>query len=152
MELRDIVKDPVIVSEDATFVDALSTMVKNQTNSLLVINSDGELSGEVSVSDLLDAIVPEYLDGDSIAANFATEEMFEDAVKNASLKPVSDFMSVDVDPVNVDDKLMAVAATAIARRQARIPVVDHDNRPIGIISRRGLKHILAKFLGITDSA
>jgi CBS domain-containing protein len=61
-------------------------------------------------------------------------------------------MSVDIDPVHIDDGLMTVAATAIARRQARIPVIDHDNRPIGIISRRGLKHILAKFLGISDSA
>lgn len=152
MEVKDIVKEPIIVSEDTTFVDALTKMVKEQTNSLLVINEDGELSGEVSVSDLLDAIVPEYLDGDSIAAEFATEEMFEEAVKSASLKPVSEFMSVDIDPVRVDDGLMAIAAIAISRGQARIPVVDQDNRPIGIVSRRGLKHILATYLSIADSA
>ena len=152
MELKDIIKEPVIVSEDTSFEEALRTMVNEQTNSLLVINSDGELSGEVTVSDLLDAIVPEYLDGDSIAADFATEEMFEEAVKDAAGKPVREFMSVDTDPVHVDDGLMAVAATAIARQQARIPVVDHDNRPIGVISRRGLKHIIAKYLNIADSA
>lgn len=152
MELRDIVKEATIVSEDASFKDALSAMVREQTNSLLVINSDGELSGEISVSDLLDAIVPEYLDGDSIAANFATEEMFEEAVQAASEKLVSEFMSIDFDPVHVDDGLMTVAATAIAHQRARIPVVDHDNRPIGMVSRRGLKHILARFLNIADSA
>lgn len=151
MELKDIIKEAVIVSEDTSFNDALKAMVNQQTNSLLVINSDGELSGEVSVSDLLDAIVPEYLDGDSIAADFATEEMFEEAVKAASQKLVSEFMSVDLDPVKTDDGLMAVAAIAIARGQARIPVVDNENRPIGVISRRGLKHILAQFLNITDS-
>ena len=152
MELKDITKEAVIVSEEATFKEAIATMVKQQTNSLLVINSDGELSGEVSVSDLLDAIVPEYLDGDSIAANFATEEMFEEAVKTAQDKPVSEFMSVGLEPIQADDGLMTVAANAIARQQARIPVVDHDNRPIGIVSRRGLKQILAKFLNIADSA
>jgi CBS domain-containing protein len=152
MELKDLTKEAIVISESATFEEALSSMVKNQTNSLLVIDEEGVLSGEVGVSDLLDAIVPEYLDGDSIAANFATEDMFKEAVKNASLKSVSDFMSVDFDPIHVDDGLMSVAATAIAHQRARIPVVDHDNRPIGVISRRGLKHILAKFLNIPDSA
>lgn len=152
MELKDITKEAVIVQEDTTFREAIQTMVKQQTNSLLVINDEGELSGEVSVSDLLDAIVPEYLDGDSIAANFATEEMFEEAVLAAQDKPVSEFMSVGLEPIHGDDGLMAVAANAIARQQARIPIVDHDNRPIGIISRRGLKQILAKFLNIKDTA
>lgn len=152
MELRDIIKETPLIGEDATFTEVLKTMVREQTNSLLVINSDGELSGEVGVPDLLDAIVPEYLDGDSIAAEFATEEMFEEAVRATSEKPVREFMSVEVDPIQADDSLMTVAATAIAHQRARIPVVDHDNRPIGMVSRRGLKHILAKFLNITDSA
>ena len=52
----------------------------------------------------------------------------------------------------MDDGLMAVAAVAIAQQKARIPVVDVDNRPVGIISRRGLKHLIAQFLNITDSA
>lgn len=127
-------------------------MVKEQTNSLLVINEQGQLVGEVSVTDILDAVVPEYLDGDSIAANFATEEMFGEAVRNAEDRPVSEFMSTDFDSVNLDDGLMTVAATAIAHQRARIPVVDEDNCPIGIVSRRGLKHIIALYLGIEDTA
>lgn len=152
MELKDITKEAVLISEDATFNEALRAMVQSQTNSLLVVNGDGVLTGEISVSDLLDAIVPEYLDGDSIAAHFATEEMFEEAVRDAAEKPVSEFMAMDVEPVHVSDGLMAVAANAIAHQNARIPVVDDDNRPVGVVSRRGLKHILAQFLGIKDSA
>lgn len=152
MEIRDLTKEAVLISEEATFKDAIERMIRKQTNSLIVTNAAGELSGEVKVSDLLDAIVPEYLDGDSIAANFATEEMFERAVDDAANKLVKDFMTVDVVPVRVDDSLMAIAATAIAHQTAHIPVVDHDNKPIGVISRRGLKHILAKYLNIADSA
>lgn len=152
MEIRDLTKDAVIISEEATFREAIELMIRKQTNSLIVTNATGELSGEVKVSDLLDAIVPEYLDGDSIAANFATEEMFETAVDDAAEKQVKDFMTIDVVPVRVDDSLMAIAATAIAHQTAHIPVVDHDNKPIGVISRRGLKHILAKYLNIADSA
>lgn len=152
MEVKDIIKEAVTIAETASFKDAVSAMITGQTNSLLVINADGKLVGEVSVSDLLDAIVPEYLDGDSIAAHFATADMFKESVKDATDQQVQYFMSKDIDPVEMTDGLMAVAATAIARHQARVPVVDQEGRPVGIISRRGLKHIIADTLGIADSA
>ncbi len=152
MEVKDIVKKAVIVSETTSFKEALAKMVHQQTNTLLVVNDAGELTGEIGVSDLLDAIVPEYLDGDSIAANFATEEMFEQAVRDTEDKEVQYFMSTDFHSVKLSDGLITVAAIAIAHQKVRIPVVDDDNKPIGIISRRGLKHIIAKFLGIKDSA
>lgn len=151
MDVRDIIKEAITVSETTSFREAVQEMVSKQTNTLLVINEDGKLVGEVGVADLLDGIVPEYLDGDSIAAHFATEEMFEEAVREAEDKEVQFFMSRDFSTVEIDDGLMAVAATAIANQQARIPVVDKEGKPIGIISRRGLKHIIAQFLNIPDS-
>lgn len=150
MEMRDITREAVVVSEEASFREAIALMIRKQTNSLLVVNANGELSGEVGVSDLLDAIVPMSMDGDSILTSLASEDAFGAAVKNAEDKTVGDFMDVDIQPVNADDSLITIAATAIAHQSAHIPVVDHENRPIGIISRRGLKHILAKFLGIKD--
>ena len=152
MEVKDIVKEAVIIGQDASFKEAVSKMISEQTNTLLVTDEEGKLVGEVSVSDLLDAIVPEYLDGDNIAAHFATEEMFEEAVKDATEQQVEFFMNHDFSAVEMTDGLMTVAATAIGHQRARIPVVDSEGRPIGIISRQGLKHIIAKTLGIKDSA
>jgi len=152
MEVKDITKEAVTVSEEASFSEALQTMIEKKTNTLLVIDQEGRLTGEINVTDLLDAIVPEYLDGDSIASHFATEEMFEEAVKDTAEKQVQYFMSQDYSAVELSDGLMSVAATAIGHKRARIPVVDGDNRPIGIISRQGLKHIIAKFLDVNDSA
>jgi len=148
MEVKDIVKPAVTVSEDATFEEALRAMLNGQTNTLLVIDEDGVLSGEVSVVDLLDAIVPGYLDGDSIMSQLGTEKLFQAAVKEAKDRPVSEFMTADFSSVNLDDGLIAIAATAITNQRARIPVVDQGNHPIGIISRQGLKTIIARFLGI----
>ncbi len=151
MEIRDLTKEAVLISEDSTFRDAIALMVRKQTNSLLVINDDGVLSGEVNVSDLLDAIVPKNADGDSVEEMLGTEALFETAVIDATDIPVADFMTTDIQSVFIDDSLMTIAGTAIAHKTAHIPIVDHDNRPIGVISRRGLKHILAKYLGIKDS-
>ncbi len=150
MEIRDITKEAVIISEDSTFRDAISLMITKQTNSLLVIDEEGKLSGEIGVSDLLDAIVPDYLDPENVLDELSTEEGFAKAVKNAELKSVRDFMMVDFQAVHVDDSLLAIAGIAIAHGSQQIPIVDQDDRPIGVISRRGLKHILAKYLDIHE--
>ena len=151
MEIRDLTKEAVLISEDSTFHDAIALMVSRKTNSLLVIDEDGKLSGAVDVSDLLNAIVPEYGDPDTILKELGTEKGFGSAVRNATDKSVADFMSVEVPSVHVDDSLLSIASTAIAHGTQNIPIVDHDDRPLGVISRRGLKHILAGYLGSTES-
>jgi CBS domain-containing protein len=150
-EIRNLTKEAVLISEDSSFRDAIELMVKKQTNSLLVVDGEGRLIGEVNVSDLLDAIVPLDVDGDHIDAILGTEAAFGKAAKEAEDKAVSEFMQVDIQSVFVDDTLLTIAATAIAHQTAHIPIVDHENHPLGVISRRALKHILAKYLGIKDS-
>jgi CBS domain-containing protein len=95
MEIRDITKEAVLISEDATFREAIALMMKKQINSLLVVGENGMLTGEVSVSDLLDAIVPTNLDGDHVITQLGTEDLFEMAVKDASEKEVREFMNTD---------------------------------------------------------
>ena len=151
MEVQDITKPAITIGENTRFEDMVRTMVEKQTNSLLVVNDDGVLVGEINMSDVLDAIVPEYLDGDSIAAHFASSDMFAKAVQDARDIPVKDFMNAGTTAVEADDSLMAVAAIAIANHRTHIPVVDSDNRPVGVISRRGVKHLIADALHIEDS-
>lgn len=146
MELKDITKEAVCIAEYSTLGEALELMQTAHTNSLLVTGEDGELVGEVDVTDLLDGIVPISYDGDIATDVLKDEAAFAQAVRNAREKPVSDFMSMDFESVYPTSSIIEVAATAIAHGKARIPVVDHDNRPIGLISRQGLKHILGKFM------
>ena len=146
MELKDIIKEAIIVSENSTFADALSLMLTKHTNTLLVINEDGELSGEVSVSDLFDGVIPLSMDGDQALTHLENEDTFMKTVRDAKDTPVYEFMSADYTTVHPDDTIMDVAAVAITHQRARIPVVDHDNHPVGIISRQGLKQILGKYL------
>ncbi len=150
MEIPDITKPAITIVEDATFEEAISTMVKKQTNSLLVVDNQGVLVGVIGISDLLDAIVPEYLDGDSIASHFGESEMFTQAVIDAKDKQIKEFMTTDLTPVETIDTLMSVSAIAIANHRTHIPVVDSESKPIGVISRRGVKHIIADALNIQD--
>lgn len=148
MELKDITKPAVVISENASFEEVVRAMDNGQTNTVLVTDQNDRLVGEVSVADLLDAIIPEHLDGDAVVDDFATEEKFAAAVSAAKDKTVKDFMSADFSAIETKSDLLTVAATAIGQHRARIPVVDKAGHPVGMISRRGLKHILTKYLGI----
>lgn len=147
MQVKDIVKPAVIISEDDTFETALKAMNTQHTNTLLVTDEKGMLCGEVTVADLLDAVVPDTLNGSQVIEHFANDDAFIASIGVAKDLPVSEFMSLDYSPLTLNDDLMSIIATAIAHERARIPVVDADNRPIGIISRQGLRQILVKFLG-----
>jgi CBS domain-containing protein len=146
MQLKDITKEAFIISENATFGEALMLMLNNHTNTLLVTDNEGLLSGEVGVSDLFDGIIPFSYDGDEALAHLQDEAIFSKTVKQARETAVFEFMNSDYTTVYPDDSIMDVAAIAITHQRARIPVVDHDNRPIGIISRQGLKQILGQYL------
>lgn len=150
MELKDITKEAALISMDATFEDAVRKMVSEQANALVVVNENGEFAGEVNVSDLFEAIVPEFLDGDAVLEYFESEKQFMKAVKEASGKLVEEFVSMNAEPVHTDDSIINVASAAVAHQHSRIPVVDKSNRPIGVISRQGLKHIIANQLNIKD--
>jgi CBS domain-containing protein len=150
MEIRDLAKEAVIISEDSTFRDAISLMVSKQTNNILVVDEDGRLSGEISVSDLMNGIVPDYLEPDRVLEELATEAGFAKAVKAAGDKFVTDFMSADFEAVHVGDNLLTIAGTAITHSTESIPVVDDEDHPIGVISRMGLKKILAEYLDIKE--
>lgn len=152
MELKDITKEAICAPADTTFRDAVSLMLEKQTNVLLITDENNKLIGVASVTDLLDAVVPEYLDNDSVAAHFATPEMFESAIRESENKPIRDFMSTEISSVQADEGLMSVAVIAISNRRLRIPVVDSEGHPVGIISRQGLKRIIAEFLANRDSA
>ena len=148
MEVKDIIKPAVVVSENDTFERALHMMVNEKTNTLLVIDDEGLLSGEVTVADLLDAVIPDTLTGDEVLHHFKDDTAIKAAIESARDVPVIDFMSVDYSALRVHDDLMSIIATAIAHQRARIPVIDKDGHPVGIISRQGLKSVLAKFLGV----
>lgn len=146
MELKDITKEAVVVGYETTLEEAVNRMLKSQANVLLVTDEDGTLVGEVTISDLFDGAIPLSTSGDDAMKHFQSEEAFKKALKAAKDNSVADFMSSDFSTVYPSDTIMDVAATAIAQQRAQIPVVDHDNKPIGIISRRELKQILAEYL------
>lgn len=146
--MKDIITQSPVVKDTDTFEGVMQTMVSEETNSVLVVDSEGKLVGEVTVVELLSAVVPDYMEEDAVAAHFATEDVFKEEIARTVNMRVADFMITDRRVVKENASLMEVAVIGIERCQARIPVVDDDHRPVGAITRRGLKKIMAKHLDI----
>ena len=148
IKVKDIMMDPILIQEDSTFFDALKLMMERKVNTLLVVDSEGVLVGEVSVVNLLEAIVPDFVEEDTIAAHYMSQATFEQEIEEAKDVPVSKFVNKNRESVEENASLMEVAVVAMDMSQARVPVVNKDKKPVGVVTRRGLKKIVAAHLGI----
>ena len=108
MKVKDIVKPAVIVSETDSFEFALRALMTQPTNTLLVTNENGELTGEVTVTDLLDAVVPDTLNGSQVMEHFVDDDAFIASIEVVKDLPVSEFMSLDFSPLTLNDNLTAM--------------------------------------------
>jgi len=151
IKIQDIMRKAVLIGKDAVFVDALRKMIIDKTNSLLVVNKTGKLIGEMQSFDLIRQIVPGYVVSDEIAAHFATEEIFKDACEAAKTIPIEKFMNKDPKTITLKSSLVEAAVIAMAHGQSRIPVVDEQHQPLGVLSRTELKQVIGKFINIEES-
>ena len=150
-KIQDIMRKAVLIGQDAVFIDALRKMIIDKTNSLIVVNKAGKLVGEIQSFDLIRQVVPGYVVSDEIAAHFATEEIFKDACEAAKNIPIEKFMDKDPKTITLQSSLVEAAVIALTHGQSRIPVVDEQNQPLGVLSRTELKQVIGKFINIEES-
>ncbi|MDY0189115.1 MAG: universal stress protein [Desulfuromonas sp.] len=150
--IKDIMIKPALIGLDSSFLDVLKKMIVMKTNSLLVVNKKGVLVGRVQSLDLLWQIKPGYLDAKfaALTAHFVDEDTFKDACVSAKDKPLETFMEKNPQVLKLDSPLMEAAMIAIEDKHARIPVVDGDNIPVGIVTRTELKKMMGKYLDVDD--
>ena len=150
-KIQDIMRKAVLIGQDAVFIDALRKMIIDKTNSLLVVSKAGKLVGEIQSFDLIKQVVPGYIVSDEIAAHFATEEIFMDACEAAKNIPIEKFMNKDPKTITLQSSLMEAVVVAMAHGQSRVPVVDEQHQPLGILSRTELKQVIGKCINIEES-
>ncbi len=149
--IKEIMREVQTIKKDKTLFDALQKMIEKKTNSLVVIDDDERVIGIVNTGRLLEEIIPDYLEDDEVAAHFATKEIFEEDVKKAKDSLVEKFMIKDPKIIKGNESLMKVAVLALSNRQMRIPVVDDNQKLIGLITRTELKQVVGEILGIKNS-
>jgi len=158
MRARDLMTSDVeTVSPDDEVSDVLLTMGRAEFNGFPVVAEDVTLVGIVTQSDLVELFqpsgrtfwipigLPPFLESVEYGFTLPWDDLDVelDLVRNAG-KPIREFMTTDVVTVGPDadlDELLSVLA-GDDRDVNRVPVVDEENRVVGIVTRQDVLRML----------
>lgn len=150
ISVKEIMRNVHTISSEGTFRDALKELITQKSNSLVVIDAQGLFVGMINARVLIERAVPAYISNDEIAAHYASEDIFREAVEKVADMPLTDFMDADVETIKENESLMKVAVIATKNQQIRIPVLDDEKKPIGLLTRTELKQVIGSFLEIEN--
>jgi len=105
-------------------------------NALMVVDENGKLVGLITMSHILKAIIPFYMEMAHLS-EFAWEGLFERMCVKIQDKPVSDLMEKKVITIDEEKNLIEISDLMLKHRVRRLPVVK-DGAVMGIVYRKDL--------------
>lgn len=136
------------ISLNSTLKQALEAMVSMRTNGLIVVDEVNKVKGVLSSWDIIQVVVPDYLEEDKHLAAFEAGDVFVTRVQELQDKPITEIMSTNVHVCHADHALMEAAAMLSEFRIRQLPVVDHNKTLVGYINRTDIKKAMAAVLEI----
>jgi len=134
------------VHPDDTVEEVVKLMLEKKTNGTVVVDDENNVVGILSSWDIVQHIVPDYLETDSNLAAFEAADVFCKRTKEVAQDPVSLMMTTKVRTAKEDDTLIH-ALTLLAKFHIRqLPVVDEHNHLIGYINRTDIKRAVGDVL------
>jgi len=112
---------------------------------MVVLDSEGNLAGMISVKDILKAIIPFYMTMTELG-EFTWEGMLAEMTKKVADKKVEEIMTRDVITVSEDAPLMECADLIVKHNLQRVPVMNKEKKVVGIIYVRDLYNAIVKVL------
>lgn len=143
-------KQVATLSKNATFKDAVEKMIHSKTNGVVVINGNNEIIGILSSWDLIQHVVPDYLEEDKHLASFESPDIFETRIKEVANDQITKFMTMKVVTVNQKDSIMEAATLLSEYRIRQLPVVDDEKKLVGYINRTDIKMAIGEALGVSN--
>ena len=129
-------REVVTINARDTVHEALELMMENGVSALPVLDNRGRCIGILSTSDFVD--VTYDLDEGMEGADHQSEIWWAIFIKNVSehvgQQNVMDLMTENVISTGPDASLVHAASTMLRERVHRLPVLDKQNRLLGIIS------------------
>ena len=147
--ISEFMNDNVItVNESSTLREAIEIMIKNKTNGLVVVDEARKVIGILSSWDIIQHIVPDYLEEDTHLASFESGDVLIQRTKETANDSIAKFMTAKVHTVKPQETLMEAAAILSEFRIRQLPVVDDNGVLIGYINRTDIKEAIGDILGI----
>ncbi|PJA45248.1 hypothetical protein CO174_04045 [Candidatus Uhrbacteria bacterium CG_4_9_14_3_um_filter_50_9] len=136
------------IGKGATLKEAVRIMIEHKTNGLVVVDADNRVAGILSSWDMIQHLVPDYLEEDQHLAAFEAAAKFKERVTELADDPIERFMTKQVHSIHPESTLMEAAATLSEFRIRQLPVVDDDGYLVGYLNRTDIKKAVAEILGI----
>lgn len=125
------------VSPKTPLPEVWKIIFEKHIHGLPVIDKKNKLVGIISPEDILTKLFPGYEDLFDIDAAFVEDEdgVIKDKLKNLEKLTAEDVMNKRVLYTNPNTSLMRALSRMIVRKVRQLPVIDEDDKLIGIISK-----------------
>jgi CBS domain-containing protein len=140
--------DPITVLPEAPVTDVARIMIDNGIGGVPVVNSEGDLLGIITESDLIvqdtDVKFPSFvhfLDGYVFVPG--SIHRFEEKFRKAVAATAEDLMTVDVITVDAEDSAEDAATLMSKKKLKRFPVIS-GGRLVGIITMRDIVKLISR--------
>ncbi|PNR99873.1 hypothetical protein X928_06325 [Petrotoga miotherma DSM 10691] len=139
MKAKEIMeRDLTSLMEDEKVERFITVCRRHNLSALPIVTSDFRLVGYLSESGIIDASLPGYLKLMETTSFIPDSHKFFNGLKKILDRPVSDFMIKKPFKVYFDDTVLHVADVIIKNKLKVLPVVDDNERLVGVIRRIGL--------------
>ena len=150
LRVKDVMTKKIITTSRSTTVhELINVFLKHHIHLIPVVEKDCTLVGIASLTSLIKIFMPRYfdlIDDFSFIENFGLlDQVFlaQGSEDTERLFLVDDIMIEKVVTASPEDSLLKASATMNAHNVERLPVIDPDNKLIGIISQSDI--VLAIF-------
>ena len=135
MKAKDIMHTRVItVKQTATLRELNEVLQQHKISALPVVDEEGRVVGMVTEGDLIQAVLPGYMELHENSLYLHDFEYLEERVHHVEETPVKEIMTRKVISVTEDTPILQIGSTFLLRGIERLPVMRGD-RLVGIVSR-----------------
>jgi len=137
--VRYAMEKEVRIAGDDGVRAVIEAILAHHQEAAMVFDARGSLLGVVDTNTILKRLLPAYMSGGVSLAEALHEGYFEEVFAELATVTAADLMEplAETDSVAPDDGVMKAAALFVEHHREVLPVLE-DDRPIGVISRRGL--------------
>ncbi|MBO8161500.1 MAG: CBS domain-containing protein [Thermosipho sp. (in: Bacteria)] len=136
MKVKDFyIRDITAVLEDETVTRVLKILSRQEVTGVPVINEDYKVVGFISENDIIRAALPSYFALLQSASFIPDLNQFVRNLKKLSSKPVSEIMTKPAITIKETTPLLHAADLMIRHSLKILPVVDEEEKLIGVITR-----------------
>jgi len=145
MQAKDLMNTEVsIVDTRMTCAEAAKIFLENKISAAPVVNNEGKLHGILSEKDIFRAMLPDnkaFIDAPTKYLDF--DDLGETA-RRAGDKLVKEVMAYRLITAKVDTPVLKIGAQMVSSGIHQVPVVDEENKVIGMIKRGDIYRALIK--------